>query len=115
MYTITHIAYGIPWTEELEEAYAKHEGCTREEVDPWNLEDDGFEFFYDGAGRPVSPGLFGEVLWSDASWELTPEIVEASKPSEETKAKVDSAYDNLPDWIKQNSDRPKFFFFESDS
>jgi hypothetical protein len=113
MYEILNVVYGSAWTEAAEQAYAGAEGLTVDQIDPYNLEDLNFEFFYSGHAD-FTPGCFGEILDDMAFWETTPERTNPAIP-EDVKAKVDKQFEELPEWAKNTLDKPKLIHVWSTS
>jgi hypothetical protein len=100
MYEIFDIVWGIPYTEEIEEAFAKMEGCTVEELDPYNLEEEyGFELLYSGHAD-FTPGFMGESLDAGAYWEMNVQKIKTLQPTNEQRDKVQKMFDALPEEIK---------------
>lgn len=102
MYDIYTIVWGIPYTEKLRDAIVKEIPDWAEDIDCAydELEQYGFDFEYTGHVPDITPGYFGAVLDSDASWELDVKKIKALEPTEEQKQQVQEDFDKLPQWIK---------------
>lgn len=112
MYDICNIIYGVPYTEQIDEAVPPDESVSVGDIDPTMLEEHGFTFLYSG-NADLTPGYLGICFKSCPSWELEANII--WEMSDDDELKVKTLIEALPQWLKEIVEEPKIQYVWSTS